>query len=55
MKKTYIAPAIAEMNIEAESMIAASIEIKYSANDATAGSERLDGGRRGEWGNLWNK
>ena len=56
MKKTYIAPAIAEMNLGAESMIATSFEVN-SVNTVDSKTEgvQLDGGRRGEWGNLWNK
>ncbi len=55
MKKTYMTPAVIATSIEAAGMIATSKIIKISTDDASAGSERLDGGRRGEWGNLWNK
>ena len=56
MKKTYIAPAIAEMNIEAESIIAASpVTMNINSSTTVTSSQALDGGRRGEWGNLWSK
>ena len=54
MKKTYIAPAIAEMNIEAESMIAASLNMLNETVDTKNGGQYVND-RRGEWGNLLNK
>ena len=57
MKKTYISPLAAEVNVEAEQMLAAST-LSVDSNDANAvnttdNGVQLDGGRRGEWGNLW--
>ena len=53
MKKNYISPAVTEINIEAEAMIAASslgfIDTEFDSED------QLSNKRRGEWGNLWNK
>ncbi len=51
MKKTYIAPSIEVVNIEAVEMIATSIAIDRNQR----GSDQL-GNERGEdrqWGNIW--
>ena len=53
MKKTYVSPLMVEVNVEAESMLAASIKISDSTVDTSNGGQ-LSGGSRGEWGNLWN-
>ena len=53
MKKTYVSPLMVEVNVEAESMLAASLQIKDETVDTSAGGQ-LSGGSRGEWGNLWN-
>ncbi|MBR3977066.1 MAG: hypothetical protein IKJ95_04495 [Bacteroidaceae bacterium] len=59
MKKTYISPLAAEVNVEAEQMLAASpatLNVDSSNENAvntTGEGVQLDGGRRGEWGNLW--
>ena len=51
MKKNYTAPLMTEVNVEAENMLAASLQIN---KDVTVDSgAMLDGGHRGEWGNLW--
>ena len=42
-----------EVNVEAESMLAASIKISDNTVDTSNGGQ-LSGGSRGEWGNLWN-
>ena len=57
MKKTYISPLAAEVNVEAEQlMLTASLNVDSSdenaVNTASEGVQ-LNGGRRGEWGNLW--
>ena len=53
MKKNYTSPLAAEVNVEAESMLAASLKMDDEKTvDTTTG--QLSGGRRGEWGNLWN-
>ena len=50
MKKNYTAPLMTEVNVEAENMLAASLQMY----DTTVNSNQmLDGGHRGEWGNLW--
>ena len=53
MKKNYISPAVTEINIEAETMIAASLGFSDKEIDSDFG--QLSNKRRGEWGNLWNK
>ena len=53
MKKTYVSPLMVEVNVEAESMLAASIKISDNTVDTSNGGQ-LSGGNRGEWGNLWN-
>ena len=40
-----------EVNVEAENMLAASLQI-YDKTTVNS-SQMLDGGHRGEWGNLW--
>ena len=52
MKKTYVSPLMTEVNIEAAQMLAASLNISNQTVDTSKG-EQLGGGRRGEWGNLW--
>ena len=53
MKKTYISPLAAEVNVEAEQMLAASVAVHENEVDTSKDGVQLDGGRRGEWGNLW--
>ena len=53
MKKTYVSPLMVEVNVEAESMLAASIKISDNTVDTSNGGQ-LSGGSRGQWGNLWN-
>lgn len=52
MKKNYISPAVTEINIEAETMIAASLGFIDTEFDSE--KDQLSNKRRGEWGNLWN-
>ena len=55
MKKTYVSPLFAEVNVETEAMLAASLNVgneDQTVDTSTPGAQ-LDGGRRGEWGNLW--
>ena len=52
MKKTYVSPLMVEVNVEAESMLAASLQIKDETLDTSNGGQ-LSGGNRGTWGNLW--
>ena len=54
MKKNYIAPLLVEVNVEAESMLAASLQMNNEKTVDTSNGGQLSGGSRGEWGNLWN-
>ena len=55
MKKTYVSPLMVEVNVEAESMLAASLKMDGNKTvDTSAQGGQLSGGSRGEWGNLWN-
>ena len=54
MKKNYIAPISVEVNVEAESMLAASLQMNNEKTVDTSNGGQLSGGSRGEWGNLWN-
>ena len=54
MKKTYVSPLMVEVNVEAESMLAASLQmhsdktVNTSADGAQLGKENDR-----QWGNLW--
>ena len=55
MKKKYVSPLAVEVNIAAESMLAASLQINNGKTvDTSAPGGQLSGGSRGEWGNLCN-
>ena len=55
MKKVYVSPLMVEVNVEAESMLAASLKMDGNKTvDTSAQGGQLSGGSRGEWGNLWN-
>ena len=55
MKKTYVSPLMVEVNVEAESMLAASLKLDGDNTvDTSNPDNQLSGGNRGEWGNLWN-
>ena len=53
MKKTYVSPLMTEVNIEAAQMLAASLNISDQTVDTSAAGQQLGGGRRGQWGDLW--
>ena len=53
MKKSYVSPLATEVNVAAESMLAASLKMSDTTVDTSNGGQ-LSGGSRGEWGNLWN-
>ena len=57
MKKTYVSPLTAEVNVATENMIAASIQMGDSDTtvDTSTPGTQLGNTNRGEWGNLWNK
>ena len=52
MKKTYVSPLMVEVNVEAESMLAASLKIDNKNSVDTSHGGQLSGGSRGEWGNV---
>ena len=54
MKKTYVSPLMVEVNVEAESMLAASLKLDGDNTVDTSNGGQLSGGSRGEWANLWN-
>ena len=55
MKKTYVSPLATEVNVAAESMLAASLQINNEKTvDTSTENGQLSGGSRGQWGNLWN-
>ena len=53
MKKTYVSPLMSEVNVEAEQMLAASLQMHSDKTVDTSNGGQLGGGRRGQWGNLW--
>ena len=53
-KKAYIAPAMEVVNVETVEMIATSLAM-FSDDEVDTASEQLGTGRRGSWGNLWEK
>ena len=53
MKKKYVSPLMVEVNVEAESMLAASLKIGQGTVDTSNSSNQLGNESRGEWGNLW--
>ena len=55
MKKDYVSPLMIEVNVEAESMLAASLKMDGNKTvDTSDEGAQLGGGSRGQWGNLWN-
>ena len=54
MKKNYVSPLMTEVNVEAESMLAASLNLDGNKTVDTSNGGQLTGGSRGTWGNLWN-
>ena len=56
MKKTYVSPLMVEVNVEAESMLAASLKLDNDNTvDTSKDGAQLSGGSRGQWGNLWDR
>ena len=53
MKKTYVSPLMTEVNIEAAQMLAASLKMDGTNTVDTSNGGQRGGGRRGEWGDLW--
>lgn len=58
MKKNYVSPLTAEVNVVTENIIAASLPVGSDSNttvDTSTPGTQLGNTNRGEWGNLWNK
>ena len=54
MKKTYVSPLMVEVNVEAETMLAVSLQMNGGKTvDTSDSNNQLGGSSRGEWGNLW--
>ena len=54
MKKNYVSPLATEVNVAAETMLAASLQMNSDKTVDTSNGGQLGGNHRGEWGNLWN-
>ena len=54
MKKTYVSPLMVEVNVEAESMLAASLQM-HSNKTVNTSDEGAQLGKENDrqWGNLW--
>ena len=55
MKKNYVSPLMTEVNVQAESMLAASIKISDNTVDTSSEGGQLGKENDREWGNLWGK
>ena len=53
MKKTYVSPLATEVNVAAESMLAASLKIDGNKSVDTSNGGQLGKENDREWGNLW--
>ena len=54
MKKNYVSPLMVEVNVEAESMLAASLQMNSDKTVDTSNGGQLGKENDREWGNLWN-
>lgn len=56
MKRIYLTPDVAFMNIKCETIIASSPNSSISIDKSgEGGAEQLGNKQQGAWGNLWNK
>ena len=56
MKKTYVSPLMTEVNVQAESMLAASLKMDNDKTvDTSADGAQLGKENDRQWGNLWGK
>ena len=54
MKKTYVSPLMVEVNVEAEAMLAASLQMNSDKTvDTSAENGQLGKENDRQWGNLW--
>ena len=54
MKKKYVSPLMVEVNVEAESMLAASLQMNSDKTVDTSNGGQLGKENDRTWGNLWN-
>ena len=54
MKKSYVSPLMVEVNVEAESMLAASLKMDSNKTVDTSNGGQLGKENDRTWGNLWN-
>ena len=54
MKKTYVSPLMTEVNVEAEAMLAASLQMNNEKTVDTSNGGQLGKENDRTWGNLWN-
>ena len=54
MKKNYVSPLMVEVNVEAESMLAASLQMNSGKIVDTSNGGQLGKENDRQWGNLWN-
>ena len=54
MKKSYVSPLMVEVNVEAESMLAASLKMDNEKTVDTSNGGQLVKENDRQWGNLWN-
>lgn len=54
MKKNYVSPLMAEVNVEAETMLAASLKLDNDKTVDTSNGGQLGKENDRKWGNLWN-
>ena len=54
MKKSYVSPLMVEVNVEAESMLAASLQMNSDKTVDTSNGGQLGKENDRQWGNLWN-
>ena len=55
MKKTYVSPLMVEVNVEAEAMLAASLQMNNDKKVDTSNGGQLGKETDRTWGNLWDK
>ena len=53
MKKAYIAPAVTEMTMVTESMVAASLSINNGTVNTSTSGVQLGKEQESDWGNIW--
>ena len=53
MKKTYVSPLMTEVNVEAEAMLAASLQMNNEKTVDTSNGGQLGKENDRQWGNLW--